>query len=120
MGDRDDIKVVGDRFIFESELLFDSASADLQENGKAKFKSAKKGLDLDKLKNGEYTLEEILAPAPSFTGKRLGSYKNEDVLLKKGKFGLYIVCGSKKYSLKGVVRKKEDSIKLKDILYFPN
>ena len=23
-----------------------------------------------------------MAPAPSFTGKRLGSYKNEDVLLK--------------------------------------
>ena len=87
-----------------------------EEDGKAKFKSAKKDLDLDKLKNGEYTLEEILAPVPSFTGKRLGSYKNEDVLLKKGKFGLYIVCGSKKYSLKGVVRKSEDNIKLEDVL----
>ena len=30
LGDRDDIKIVGDRFIFESELLFDSASANLQ------------------------------------------------------------------------------------------
>ena len=29
-GDRQDIKIVGDRFIFQSELLFDSASADLQ------------------------------------------------------------------------------------------
>ena len=38
LGDRDDIKVVGDRFIFESELLFDSASANLQENGKEKLK----------------------------------------------------------------------------------
>ena len=38
LGDRDDIKIVGDRFIFESELLFDSASADLQENGKEKLK----------------------------------------------------------------------------------
>ncbi len=38
LGDRNDIKVVGDRFIFESELLFDSASADLQENGKEKLK----------------------------------------------------------------------------------
>ena len=38
LGDRDDIKIVGDRFIFQSELLFDSASADLQENGKAKLK----------------------------------------------------------------------------------
>ena len=34
--DREDIKIVGDRFIFETELLFDSASADLQESGKEK------------------------------------------------------------------------------------
>ena len=38
LGDREDIKIVGDRFIFESELLFDSASANLQENGKEKLK----------------------------------------------------------------------------------
>ena len=38
LGDRDDIKIVGDRFIFESELLFDSSSANLQENGKDKLK----------------------------------------------------------------------------------
>ena len=36
LGDRKDIKIVGDRFIFESELLFDSASADLQPSGKEK------------------------------------------------------------------------------------
>ena len=38
LGDREDIKIVGDRFIFESELLFDSSSANLQENGKDKLK----------------------------------------------------------------------------------
>ena len=38
LGERDDIKIVGDRFIFESELLFDSASANLQEDGKQKLK----------------------------------------------------------------------------------
>ena len=38
LGDREDIKVVGDRFIFESELLFNSASANLQQNGKEKIK----------------------------------------------------------------------------------
>ncbi len=36
LGDRKDIKIVGDRFIFESELLFDTASADLQLSGKEK------------------------------------------------------------------------------------
>jgi len=38
LGDREDIKVVGDRFIFQSELLFDSASANLQKIGKEKLK----------------------------------------------------------------------------------
>ena len=36
LGEREDIKIVGDRFIFQSELLFDSASADLQLEGKEK------------------------------------------------------------------------------------
>ena len=36
LGNREDILIVGDRFIFESELLFDSASADLQLSGKEK------------------------------------------------------------------------------------
>ena len=38
LGDREDIKIVGDRFIFESELLFDSASDVLQIEGKEKLK----------------------------------------------------------------------------------
>ena len=38
LGDRKDIKIVGDRFIFESELLFDSGSASLQFEGKEKLK----------------------------------------------------------------------------------
>ena len=38
LGEREDIKVVGDRFIFESELLFDSGSATLQIAGKEKLK----------------------------------------------------------------------------------
>ena len=38
LGDRQDVKVVGDRFIFESELLFDSGSASLRVDGKKKLK----------------------------------------------------------------------------------
>jgi len=44
LGEREDIKIVGDRFIFESELLFDSASADLQLEGKEKLKEIGKTL----------------------------------------------------------------------------
>ena len=40
IGDRSDVKVVGDRFIFESDILFGSCSATISEDGK---------LQLDKL-----------------------------------------------------------------------
>jgi chemotaxis protein MotB len=34
LGDRPDIRVVGDRFVFQSEVLFDLASADLSDNAR--------------------------------------------------------------------------------------
>ena len=34
LGNRPEIRIVGDRFVFQSEVLFPSASADLQEGGK--------------------------------------------------------------------------------------
>ena len=46
LGEREDIKIVGDRFIFESELLFDSGSATLKSKGKEKLKQI--GLTLKK------------------------------------------------------------------------
>ena len=44
LGDREDIKIKGDRFIIESEILFDSASADLQLEGKEKLREIGKTL----------------------------------------------------------------------------
>lgn len=35
LGTRDDIRIVGDRFVFQSEVLFPSGEAELQEGGKA-------------------------------------------------------------------------------------
>ncbi|MFO1037194.1 MAG: peptidoglycan -binding protein [Geminicoccaceae bacterium] len=35
LGDREDIKIVGDRFVFQSEVLFGSGSADLEPGGQA-------------------------------------------------------------------------------------
>lgn len=34
LGDRRDVQIVGDRFVFQSEIFFDTASADLGEEGK--------------------------------------------------------------------------------------
>ena len=50
LGDRKDIKIVGDRFVFESELLFDSASANLQSVGMEKLKQI--GLTLKETTSG--------------------------------------------------------------------
>jgi len=35
LGNREDIRIVGDRFVFQSEVLFPSGEAELQEGGKA-------------------------------------------------------------------------------------
>jgi chemotaxis protein MotB len=44
LGERPDIQVVGDRFVFQSEVLFDVASADIAEAGKAQLASFAKTL----------------------------------------------------------------------------
>ena len=43
-----------------------------EKDGETKFKSAKKDLDIEKLKRGEYTLEEIIETKPSFTRQTTG------------------------------------------------
>jgi chemotaxis protein MotB len=52
LGNRPDIKIVGDRFVFQSEVFFLSASADLEESGK---------VELVKLAE---TLKEITSTIP--------------------------------------------------------
>ena len=86
-----------------------------KEAGKTTFKRVKKDLDIDKLRKGEYTLEEILDDRASFVGRVLGSYKNKDVVLKKGKYGLYISHSDKNYSIK-FLRKPDKAITLEDVL----
>ena len=39
LGDREEIQIVGDRFVFSSEVLFESASATLSEEGQAQIAS---------------------------------------------------------------------------------
>ncbi|MDB5367046.1 MAG: motB [Rhodospirillales bacterium] len=44
LGDRPDVRIVGDRFVFQSEVLFPSGSATLQEGGKTQLASLAKTL----------------------------------------------------------------------------
>jgi DNA topoisomerase-1 len=72
-------------------------------NNKAQisFKPVKSDLDLDKLRNGGYTLEEVLAePGENKKGRLIGLHANKEVFLKSGKFGWYIEWGTEKKALK--------------------
>ena len=80
-----------------------------------KFKAVKKDIDLNKLRNGEYKINDIIED--SNLNKKLGSYENEDIFLKKGKFGLYVVWGENKKSINDI-QVKEDDIELNDIIRF--
>jgi len=86
-----------------------------EKDGVTEFKNIKKNLDLDKLKNGEYNLEDIIEEKAKFSGRNLGSFKNNEVILRKGKFGLYMTCGGKNYSLKSI-NKSLNSIRLEDVI----
>jgi DNA topoisomerase-1 len=80
------------------------------------FKSVKKDIDIKKLRNGEYKLEEILE-TQKFSGKILGQYKDCDLVLKKGKFGLYVAYGENSKSLNGINIEEHD-ITYEDVIRF--
>ena len=84
-----------------------------EKDGETKFKNVKKDIDIEKLKNKEYKLEEIIE-THGFSGKNLGKYKGNDVILKKGKYGLYISYDGKNLSIKHV-NKSQNEIVLDDI-----
>ena len=85
-----------------------------KEGEKLKFKSVKKNIDIDKLKRGEYKLKDIVQTA--YKKNVLGRYKNEEVVLKNGKYGLYVTVGGKNVSVK--TDKTEDEITLEDVIPF--
>jgi DNA topoisomerase-1 len=80
------------------------------------FKPIKKNIDLHKLEKGEYTLDEIVAELPKKQMEIiLGTHQNENVVLKKGKFGLYITWGKNTKTLKELGNRPLESIKFEEI-----
>jgi len=65
------------------------------------FKSIKKDIELNKIENGEYNLDEIVELSkPTKTQYILGQYEGKEVILRKGKFGLYVTWGENSRNLK--------------------
>jgi DNA topoisomerase-1 len=77
------------------------------------YKTVKKNLNIDKMLGGNLNLENIIEN--DFSEKILGQYQNNDIVLKKGRYGLYVSCNGKNHSLKGI-EKNEDDIVLEDVI----
>lgn len=78
------------------------------------FLSVKHNIDLTKLKNQEYKLEDIIEKN-IVLNKILGQYNGADVILKKGKFGLYACWDKNKKSLNNI-NIEESNIVLEDVI----
>jgi DNA topoisomerase-1 len=88
------------------------------------YKSIRKDveIDMDKLERGNYTLEELIDNQSDKQAKtaanqvNLGKYEDNDVILKKGKFGLYVTCGELSKTLKQFGNRPMESIQLDEVI----
>jgi DNA topoisomerase-1 len=79
------------------------------------FNKVIKDVDIHKLENGDYKLEDILDSNHKRSQYNLGKYQDHDVILQKGKFGLYISWDKNTKTLKELGNQPIESITFKDI-----
>ena len=79
------------------------------------FNKVIKDIDIHKLENGEYKLEDIVDNNYIRSEYNLGKYNGHDVILKKGKFGLYISWDKNSKTLKELGNQPIESITFKDV-----
>ena len=84
-----------------------------EDGEKVTFKKVNPNIDIEKLKRGEYKLQDVVLRENN-NGKTLGQIDGEDIKLKTGKFGLYFTYKGKNKSLK-YLNKKIEQITLEDI-----
>ena len=85
------------------------------KNDTTKFISVKSNIDVDRLKRGEYKIDDLIDSIGSSTGKYLGIYNKEEIYLKKGQYGLYIKLAGKNKSVNNI-QKADHDITLADII----
>jgi len=97
------------------ELIFSKKGAMIRKP-KMDFKpeyeylSTRKKIDIEKLKKGEYTLEDLLEIPREY----LGNYLDKEVRLKKGPYGSYVLWGEE--TVKTPLKKDPWNITLEDIV----
>jgi DNA topoisomerase I len=83
---------------------------------KVSFKSIKKEIDLNKLKNGEYSLRDVVDDGSINKPQVLCQYEGCDLVVKRGKYGLYAEWGDKSKSLKELGSQAIETISAEDVL----
>lgn len=78
-----------------------------------KFKPIKKNVDIHLLEKGNINVEDIVDSSKSHF--ILGQHNGKDVVLKKGKFGLYLSCGEKSKTLKELGNRPIENITFDEV-----
>ena len=85
------------------------------KNGETKFIGVKKDIDIERLKRGEYKIDDLTDLISSASGKYLGVYNDEEIYLKKGQYGLYVKINGKNKSVNNI-QKPEKDITIADVI----
>jgi len=94
-----------------------------EDANKVVFKNVRKDVDVHKLKSGEYNLVDILEDGNGNNGNNsytLGRHEGEDVVLKKGKYGIYISWGKNTRTLKELGNRPMENITFQDVEKYLN
>uniref|UniRef100_A0A6C0JLD4 DNA topoisomerase n=1 Tax=viral metagenome TaxID=1070528 RepID=A0A6C0JLD4_9ZZZZ len=100
------------------EIVFQAYGASIKhtlENGTIEYLPTKKDIkiDLEKLKNGGYTIDDLI----EIKNNHLGKYEEENLFIKNGRYGPYVEWGSKRESIKDI-NKPLNEITFDDIISY--
>ena len=99
----------------------------VDEKKKITFKSVNKDLDVTKIQNGEYKLEEMVSLSNTILNNELnketsnkekpifGKFEDKEVVLHKGKFGLYASWDNKTKTLKELGNRPIENITFEEV-----
>jgi DNA topoisomerase-1 len=81
------------------------------------FKAIKKDIDIHKIENGDYnqSIEEIIDKDVVKKRYILGKYEGNDVVIQKGKFGLYITWDKNSKTLKELGNRPMENITFEEV-----
>jgi DNA topoisomerase-1 len=82
------------------------------------FKPIKKDIDFHELEKGSYKMEELVDTSVQKKERILGLHEGNQVILRKGKYGLYISWGENSKTLKELGNRPVESICFEEILKY--